>query len=231
MIKLIIFTTLLLSLTAQATLYIAAYDTKSNSWGIGYSSSGANFRINTVKDKGIIGFGSYGRCRQIPVTDVYVLFEKNLNAKELTTAIYNECKLYGWEKFRMTAVTSDGTLSSVIAREGCHRSNSNCGERVSNTFVITAGGLAKGVHDKVNSYFKSISHLDIPLECKLYKTLKVTYAKGGEKLQFNGAAIIVDSLEKEKISNFRISRPRNKNESFMLQHLRNQMHVAGFKCD
>lgn len=131
----------------------------------------------------------------------------------------------------MTAVTSDSTLSSVIAKEGCHRSNRNCGERISKNFIITAGGLLRGVHDQAKAFYESIEHLDIPLECKLYKTLKTIYSKGGEKLEFNGAAIIVDSLDRKEISKFKISKPRNQRESFMLKHLRDQMAVRGLKCD
>lgn len=228
---LIINITLLLSLTSKATIYLAAYDKNSKAWGLAYSSSGPGFRINMLKDKGIIGFGSYGKCRHLENKDVHELFKRNLNAKELTAAIYGECRLYAWEKFRMTAVTSDSTLSSFIAKEGCHRSNRHCGERISKNFIITAGGLMRGVHDKANSFYKSIEHIDIPLECKLHKTLKVVYSNGGEKLEFNGAAIIVDSLKRKEISNFRISRPKNQRETFLLKHLKDQMSVKGLRCD
>lgn len=219
---------LIISNSIFATIYIAAFDRTSESWGLGYSSSGANFRIRKVKDKGIIGFGSYGRCEGI---DDKSLFLKNLSAKEITDSIYSTCKSKGWEKFRMTAVTSDGSLSSFIAKQGCHSTNKYCSEIVENDFVITGGGLKGGVHKKTADFYRAIKDDNISLECKLLKTLSYMYTVGGEYLNFKGAAIVVDSFKYQDLSYFWMRLDNNQREDVLLQQISYQMIHKGFRCD
>ena len=224
----ILILSLLFIQSSFATIYLAAYDQNSKSWGLAYSSSGSNFRISLEKDKGIMGFGSYGTCSGLRVND---LFKLDLSAKEVTQRIYKWCQTKNWEKFRMTAVTSDGVTSSLIAKLGCHSVNKNCGEKISENFVITGGGLHKRVLKKTYQFYKNIEKTNEPLECKLLKTLRHIYKVGGEKLQFVGAAVLVDSLERSEASKFFIRRDKTKTESYLLQHLRDQMYVSGIKCD
>jgi hypothetical protein len=219
---------ILIMQSSFATVYLAAYDKSSQSWGLAYSSSGGNFRIKLEKDKGIIGFGSYGSCHGIDAND---LFKLNLSAKEVTDRIYKWCQRQNWEKFRMTAVTSDGVTSSLIAKQGCHYSNKNCGERVSKTFVITGGGLRRKVHKRVFKFYKNIEKTDQALECKLLKTLQYLYKVGGEKLEFVGAAVLVDSIDRPEASKFLIKRNSNQKETYLLQHLKDQMNYSGIRCD
>jgi hypothetical protein len=211
-----------------ATFYIAAFDKFSESWGVAYSSSGGNFRMRSVKDKGMIGYGSYGRC----VLDDESLFLEGFSANQITQSIYKACSSIGWEKFRMTAVTSDGVVSSLIAKDGCHRSNRNCMDIVKEDFVITAGGLKRDVHQKTMAYYQSIKNNTETLECKLLRTLRYMHKVGGEYLDFIGASVTVDSLDRNEVSHFWMKREKNQlNEKYLLTQIKYQMHHKGIKCD
>ncbi|MCB0416831.1 MAG: DUF1028 domain-containing protein [Bdellovibrionales bacterium] len=174
--------------SARGTIYLAAQDPVTGSIGIAYSSSGGNFWQTRVKGRGLLGEQSYGLCRNATPK---AFLEAGDSAETVADKVQAQCDAVGWDQYRLAVVTTDGKIAGLIAKQGCHAGNPDCGMRWGDNFLIIGGGLTDGVLDAGLAAYEK-TNPDRPLHCRLLDTLKAVYAAGGEKKDFRGASVTVD---------------------------------------
>ncbi|MCB0403910.1 MAG: DUF1028 domain-containing protein [Bdellovibrionales bacterium] len=184
----IIFSLFALADEARGTIYLAAHDPITGSIGIAYSSSGGNFWQTRIKGRGLLGEQAYGLCRNATPK---AFLENGDSAELVAEKVQAQCDTVGWDQYRLAVVTTDGKLAGLIAKQGCHAGNPDCGMRWGDNFLIIGGGLTEGVLDAGLAAYEN-TNPDDPLHCRLLKTLQAVYAAGGEKKDFRGASITVD---------------------------------------
>ena len=211
-----------IGVSARATIYVAAYDPATRAIGYAYSSSGANFWQTKVKGKGLIGAQAYGLCSEATPEK---WLREGLSAQGVADELTRQCRQAGWEKFRLVAITADGAIAGVIAKQGCHRQNEVCGEIKSRDFIVIGGGLEANVLEAARDFNDALPS-ETSLPCRLYRTLREVYRAGGEKKDFRGASVTVDFPSRSKLMHWEARGA----EGTLLETIHNQMHQEGHVC-
>ncbi len=87
------------------------------------------------------------------------------------------------------------------------------------------GGLQPNVLSAAREHYFALSP-QLPLSCRLFSTLQAIYAAGGEKKEFKGASIAVDSPTSSKLQ---VWEARGA-EATLLSSLQTQMFTEGVTC-
>ncbi|MEZ4750628.1 MAG: DUF1028 domain-containing protein [Bdellovibrionota bacterium] len=207
---------------ARGTIYLAAHDPVTGSIGIAYSSSGGNFWQTRVKGRGLLGEQAYGLCRNATPK---AFLEAGDSAETVAEKVQAQCDAVGWDQYRLAVVTTDGQIAGLIAKQGCHAGNPDCGLRWGDNFLIIGGGLTEGVLAAGLSAYENTDP-DKPLHCRLLATLKAVYAAGGEKKDFRGASITVDD---PKLTDLHHWEARGL-EATLLATITNKIQTGDYKC-
>jgi uncharacterized Ntn-hydrolase superfamily protein len=183
--------TCFISTQASATIYIVAYDELTGAVGTAVSSSGPpwfNQKRWHVEQEGLgmVSAGGAGFCSK--ATPLKFL-QAGLSAKEIAEAIALQCdevKPY----YRLAIVTNKGDAFVHEGPEGCNEWNYECATLQGDKFGVTGGGLEETVVQQTFDHFKKLDP-KIPLECRLFDTLKATFEAGGETIDFKVTGITV----------------------------------------
>jgi len=223
---LLTFGLLAFTLTAQATVYLVAYDPISGAMGQAVSSSGpayvdsSRFQIRE-HGLGMVGAGGLGLCGKAkPRT----WLQQGLGAQEIADKVARACdraKPY----YRLAVVTANGEIALHLGPQGCNSHNHNCTKIQGEHAGVIGGGLKAGVAEKMFSYFNSLDPA-IGLECRLLSTLKQTYADGGEFKNFIVANIVVSYPGRARANIWQ----SKGNESSLLSKLASKMRASGVDC-
>ena len=207
---------------AHATVYFTAYDPKSGAIALVYSSSGGNFWQTLVKSKGLIGAQASGLCG---TATPEIFLEEGLSAEAIGQQLKSQCDQENFQAYRLSIITTDGKMSSVIAEAGCHSGNINCGTKKTKDFMITGGGLEEGVLEKATSFWETLLP-QLPFKCKLLFTLKWIYLVGGEKHDFAGASITIDDPRMDNLVDWQ----GRGAEATLIPQISDLMKKDGYNC-
>lgn len=222
----LLLTVLLLSAaSAQATMYLAAFEPSTGEMGLIYSSSGGNFWQTLVKGKGLAGAQNYGLCDEATPEK---FLNDGLSATEVVNRVHQQCEAVGWESYRFLVITADGKIDYVIGKDGC--SIPTCGGLRAENVVATGGGLQEGVLEAAVQAFQSQSASQ-PFVCRLFHTLEQIYYSGGEIKEFKGASITVDHPGKANLLHVRSEIFNGGAQQNLLKNLETDLETQGVVCE
>jgi len=207
----------------HATIYVAAYDANTKSIGLAYSSSGANFWQTYKKGLGLIGEQASGLCDEATPAK---FLDAKLSAADIVKKLAAQCDAVDYYRYRLLAITTDGKIAPYIAAEGCHSGNVHCGKVEDKDFTVLGGGLVANVLEAARTaYFATDPN--VPLACRLYRTLEAIYGAGGEIKDFRGASVTVDDPAIETLQHFEARGA----EDSLLPDLRENLKLGGLVCN
>lgn len=216
----------LLTLPANATIYIVAFDEATGAVGTAVSSSGPPW----FKEKrwhvsepglGMVSAGGAGFCSKATPLEFLRL---GLSARDIAYNIARQCdekKPY----YRLAIVTNKGDTFVHEGPEGCNEWNEECATIQGSGFGVTGGGLEEGVVQKTFDHFQGLG-TSAPLECRLYSALKRAFDEGGETIDFKVSGITVHYPNQSKALRWQISGSELK----LLGKLSEKMREDGVYC-
>jgi uncharacterized Ntn-hydrolase superfamily protein len=216
----------LFSTSSEATIYIVAYDEATGAIGTAVSSSGPPYFNNNrwhVEEKGLgmVSAGGGGFCSKATPAK---FLKQGLTAKEIALKIAEQCDDYK-PYYRLAVVTSKGDVYVHEGPEGCNEWNEQCATMQGEKYGVTGGGLEDGVVLATFEHFKTLDK-KIPLECRLFDTIKKAFDAGGETIDFKVTGITVSYPNKRSTESWQVSGSEWK----LLSKLQDKMSKGGVSC-
>lgn len=217
---------LMVSLSAQATIFVVAYDPLTGAMGQAITSSGPAYVSSSriqIREHGvgIVGGGGLGLCSN---ANAHSWLSAQLTADEIVSRISQRCDRKR-PYYRLAVVTANGDIGLHLGPDGCNSHNANCGKLQGEHVGVIGGGLKSGVLQGSFDHFNSLDQA-IPLECRLMSTLRRIYALGGEFKNFKVANIVVSYPARAR-ENVWQAKGR---ESSLLRDLSRDLERSGVRC-